>query len=364
LLLLAIYLWKANKVNWQFGWHFIWLGMAYGAKFNVLTVLPLFFLLPYVLGYRKIADGVKSIVAFFTGLIIAIPCLLLVPVKPVFLKTYLDNTFGKAEHYDDTGVSFVTWLKTGWLGAFSGGFWLGLALLIVIVWITLFGIRNYFKQNKLENSFVVILIGLGFLLPVMLLTERLWPHYLWTGHVVLLLGVGMFLQSQVKWEKLKSFLLLTITVGGFWSIVAQGSHLFSLEKQSAELIENSQKAYKYIQTQKDSFVSVQDISVFYPFAYAVKASPYHPFAEKRPSKSQKQEFRWSGFLNPQILKELNADFLITNKKDFEMGRKDSESEKEEIVKKNDSLLKEQLGKTIFSDTTLGSVKVYIIENVD
>jgi hypothetical protein len=364
LLLLAIFLIKAHKVNWQFGWHFVWLGLAYGAKFDVLTVLPLFFILPYILGYRKIADGVKSIIAFFAGLIISIPCLLLAPVKPIFLKTYLGNTFGKTEQYDDTGVAFITWIKTGWLGAFSGGFWIGMTLVAIVICVLINGTKNYLKHKQFEIYFLITLIGLGFLLPVMLFTERLWPHYLWKGHVFLLLGTGIFVQPKLNFKKFNYILMILITVGGCLSIISQGKYLFSLEKQSKTLIENSHLAYSYIKTQKNSFVSVQDISVYYPFNYALKENPYHPFAEKKSYNLENQQYRWSGFISPQILRNFNADFLIVNKRDFENQELNSNSKKDELILINDAQMRNKLGKSIFLDTIFGTIKVYRIKDVN
>jgi hypothetical protein len=361
LLFLAIFIIKAHKVNWQFGWHFVWLGLAYGAKFNVLTVLPLFFILPYLKGYKKIVGLIKSGFAFVVGITIAIPSLILAPIKPIFLKTYLDNTFGKAEHYDDAGVSFATWVKTGWLGAFSGSFWIGLALVVIVVWVVLVGTKNYFEQKQINTFFIFTLIGIGFLLPVMLFTERLWPHYLWTSHIFLLLGAGMFVKSQLKFERVKYALMFLITFGGCWSITAQGKHLFSLEKQSKSLLENSTLAYSYTQTQKDSFIAVQDITVFYPFEKALKANLYHPFEVKKPGKEEKMQYHWSGFINPQILMDFNADFLIVNKSDFENLKINTDSQKEIAIIKNNALMRNELGKSIFLDTAFGTLKVYRIK---
>jgi hypothetical protein len=361
LLLLAIFLIKAHKVNWQFGWHFVWLGLAYGAKFNILTVLPMFFILPYVAGYKKITGLIKSGVAFVMGIIIAIPSLILAPFKPIFLKTYLGNTFGKAEHYDDAGVSFATWVKTGWLGAYSGIFLIGLVLVLIVVWMILIGIKNYVLNKEIEPFFIFTLIGIGFLLPVMLFTERLWPHYLWTGHVFFILGVGLFVQPQIRLKRIKYLLMFLITFGGFWSIIAQGKNLFSLEKQTQKIVENTALAYSYLQTQKDSFVAVQDISVFYPFEKALKANLYHPFVVKKPNKEEKTQYHWSGFINPQILMDFNADFLIVNKSDFENQELNTDSQKEVAIIKNNALIRSELGKSIFLDTAFGTLKVYRIK---
>jgi hypothetical protein len=360
LLFLAIFIIKAHKVNWQFGWHFVWLGLAYGAKVDVLTMLPLFFLLPYILGYRKIGDGVKSIVAFFAGLIISIPCLLLAPVKPIFLKTYLGSTFGKNEQLYDTGVTFITWVKTGWLGAFSGGFWIGMILVAIVIWVLIDGTKNYLKHKQIEIYFIFTLIGLGFLLPVMLFTERLWPHYLWKGHVFILLGVAMFYKEEAKQSMIKMFLLIIVTIGGMQSIRLQGSHLFSLEIQSNQLVSNSKSAHVYLKNKKSDVVVLQDISVFYPFSEMLKINPYHPFATVLPIENNGNKIIWTDFINLQILENHQADYLIVNKYNFEEDSDNLVTEKDKMIAKDKQLIRKELGKTIFLDTTIGQLRIYKI----
>jgi hypothetical protein len=261
-------------------------------------------------------------------------------------------------------VAFITWIKTGWLGAFSGGFWIGMTLVAIVICVLINGTKNYLKHKQFEIYFLITLIGLGFLLPVMLFTERLWPHYLWKGHVFLLLGTGIFVQPKLNFKKFNYILMILITVGGCLSIISQGKYLFSLEKQSKTLIENSHLAYSYIKTQKNSFVSVQDISVYYPFNYALKENPYHPFAEKKSYNLENQQYRWSGFISPQILRNFNADFLIVNKRDFENQELNSNSKKDELILINDAQMRNKLGKSIFLDTIFGTIKVYRIKDVN
>jgi hypothetical protein len=363
LLLLAIFLIKAYKVNWQFGWHFVWLGLAYGAKFNILTVLPLFFILPYLIGYKKLGGFIKSLFAFLAGIIVAIPCLILTPLKPIFLQTYIKRTFGNASHYDDTGVSFMTWIEKGWLGAYSGGLLIGLVLIFVICWICFLGLKNYIKNRKVENSFVLILLGLGLLLPVILFTERLWPHYLWTGHVFLLLGIGVLSNQNIINKYIFTFLYLLMTIGGIISFIKQGKDILFLENKSTELILNSKRAYEFIKTQSDTIVSIQDISVYYPFSEMLKINRYHPFSSKKPVKLEKVKYIWDDLFDYSMIKEQKTGFLLLNRFSFlDMGE-DLSSVKDSILLKNKIELREQFGKTIFLDTTFGSVNVYRIESV-
>lgn len=98
LLCLAWFLNRSKKQEWSFGKHFIFLGLAYGLKFNMLLLLPLFFIVPVLklstLNIKQvILSGLKSLVFFIAGILIAIPCLILTPIKPVFLKAYIHETF-------------------------------------------------------------------------------------------------------------------------------------------------------------------------------------------------------------------------------------------------------------------------------
>lgn len=359
LLLLSIFLWKAHKANWHFGWHFIWLGIAYGAKFNVLAILPLFFILPYIFGYKKIIGLLKSFVAFIVGLIIAIPSLLLVPIKPIFLRTYIDNTFGRAQHYDDTVVSLFDWIKIGWLGAYSGGLWIGFALLILIIWGLINGIKKYWTRQLISSELIILIVGLGFLLPVMLFTERIWPHYLWTGHVFLLLSIAVLL-NHIEFKPIYLVLMTIVVIGGIISVKSQGSHLFSLQKQSKQLIEDSKNAHTYLLKKNNKMICVQDISVFYPFKEMLKINPYHPFASKLPLENNDYKINWTDFINPKNLEMMKADFLITNKTNFDESSHQIFTEKDRLIETDNALMRSEIGKTILLDSVIGHIKIYKI----
>jgi hypothetical protein len=73
------------------------------------------------------------------------------------------------------------------------------------------------------------------------------------------------------------------------------------------------------------------------------------------------QYHWSGFINPQILMDFNADFLIVNKSDFENLKINTDSQKELAIIKNNALMRNELGKSIFLDTAFGTLKVYRIK---
>src|SRR5690606_1627053 len=132
LLVLALFFKKFKNSSWKFGWHFILLGIAYGLKFNVLLILPIIFIVPYLLYYRK--DGIElvkkmlgSAAVFVLGVIIAVPCLILSPIKPIFLTTYLHETFGATEKaYDNPDLGLSRWIFEG-----LGGTYLGISALAI-----------------------------------------------------------------------------------------------------------------------------------------------------------------------------------------------------------------------------------------
>jgi len=365
LFMLALFLVFASKKNWAFGKHFIFLGMAYGLKFNVLTILPLFFLLPFFTGNKSFKSLIFSSLYFIGGLIIAMPGLLLSPVKPIFLKTYLRSTFGNTAHYDDVGASPVAWLEKGWFSIYMGGIIFGAIAAALILWLIIRAIKSYKENRNIDQHTVILLLGLGVLLPVMLFTKRLWPHYLWTGNLFIFLALTMFMQSLALNQKMKmvfTVCMLFVLAGVLKATYQKSEGILSLEKTRSAESEDGKKAHDYLRNKAANFVAIQDISVFYSFDETLEVNRYHPFGSSYPYKIPAQSFYWSDFLNPKILALKKADYLLVYKRDFENKQTFTNSAADKMIAQNDSLLRTELGKTIIPDTVFGKVKVYKIVN--
>ncbi len=367
LLVLALFFYYFKKNEYAFGKYFILIGIAYGIKFNVLTLLPIVFLIPFFNKQINLGPQLKKLVIagfyFLLGLIIAVPCLLLGPVKPIFLKSYFNATFANTSQYDDDAtLGIMDWIEKGWFGAYNGGFLFGTLLCVLVIIILLLGVKKLFKAGKLNNEFILILVGLALLLPVIILTGRLWPHYLWTGYVFLFLGCVVFIQNETLQKSLKSIsliVLLLVLLGSLYGSFVQEKKLVKLEKQALPLTENGRRAYAYLRQQKNNFTAIQDLSVPYPFKEMLSVNRYNPFSGFD-VKAPEQKFIWSGFITPEIIQNNKADFVITYKLNFEDVGINLKTEKDVTLQTNNLLMRNELGKTVINDTTFGPIKIYKI----
>lgn len=368
LLLLSLFFYYFKKNDLAFGKFFIFLGLAYGAKFNLITILPVLFILPLLkknmelgLKIRKIAIAVLY---FLLGLVTAIPCLLLSPVKPVFLKSYYNATFANTNQYDDDAALGVwEWISKGWFGAYNGGLAGGILLLVLVTVILLIGIKTFLKRKEVNDESILIIIGLGLILPVILLTGRLWPHYLWTGYVFLFLGLVVCLEGLLKEGIRKNYriafsaALSAVLILSLYCSFAQGYKLFSLEDRSGKVKEYGQQAYRYLKNKEREFIAVQELSVPYPFEDFLVANPYNPFTSSLDQKAEKK-FIWTSFITPEIVEETKAGYIITNKLNFEETGRTLQTEKDSTIFKNNLSMRNELGKTVFPDTIFGNIRIY------
>jgi hypothetical protein len=365
LMVLAAFLFYAQKSGWNYGRHFILLGIAYGLKFNVLMILPVFFAAPFFSGTFKIKTAAVSVLYFISGIIIAVPSLLLTPLRPVYLVTYLKSTFGNTSHYDDTGVPFVDWLNKGlfhWYGGHSiTGTLVFLMFLFMVVWLAY---RLFFKK-ELNATLIITAMAFCFLMPVMLLTKRLWSHYLWTGSVLMVLAILVFTESAFLKKRAIQYLkygfyvcVIIMTI----SSVPNIRPLFKLEDGAKEIISDSKAAQLYLAKKSEHFVCAQDISVYFPFSDFVSSYRYHPFASGYPYPMQNKVFctTRSGFINPVELRKQEADYLLTYRSDFESEGQDVNSVHNKMVEEYHLQMRSLLNKTILKDTVIGKIRVYRI----
>jgi hypothetical protein len=365
LLMLALFFHYFRKNRYAFGKYFLFLGLAYGIKFNVLTILPFIFIIPFFNSEFTLAKNIKmaftSVLYFVAGLIVAVPCLILSPVKPVFLKSYYNSTFANTEQYDDdASLGAMDWILKGWFGAYNGGVIGGILLIMLIIVVLYFGIKNLFKFGKVNDETLILGTGLFLLIPVILFTGRLWPHYLWTGYIFIFLGLVIFLQHGQAIKGLgvfSSILIVGVLAFSIQCSWAQGKKLFSLEKSSLQLQKDGKDAYQYLKDKKEAFVAIQDLSVPYPFKEMLEVNLYNPFAGFT-TQAVNQQFKWMGFITPDILKENNADFIITHKLDFEEINSAGHTDKDSANSRNNLLIRNEIGRTIFPDTSFGTIKIY------
>lgn len=365
LFFISLFLNYGYKKNWVFGKHFIWLGLAYGAKFNVLMILPLFFTLPIVNDGLKWKNLVSGCIWFLFGVFVAVPALLLTLIYPKFLQTYLNSTFKNTNHYDDVKGSVLDWFHNGIVPFYSGHYILVIIFFSLFLFVLINGIVKYFKSKQIENYFIISLVGFCLLVPVILLTKRIWPHYLWTGFVFFFLCILMFFQNvnftfTVK-RGLSILLLVLSALVVFFSVIKQ-IPLLCLEQKYISVKKNSKAAYRYIEKSNSSFVCLQDISVFFPYSEYLKSGRYHPFSSTYPYSIYKKKYTWNPFINKSTIKNVKANFILTYRRNFEVEVKNINSLKDAMIKKDNEQMCLMLNKSIILDTIIGEIRLYKVVN--
>jgi hypothetical protein len=364
LFFLALFLYYFKKTNWAFGLHFVLLGIAFGLKFNVLLLLPVIFILPFiknnVISIRKnVIKAIKSCGFFLLGLFIAIPCLLLSPLKPIYLQTYIHETFmGTGKSYDKQSLSIFDWLKDGFGGYYLGHWIMGYFFLIFCLIAIILQIRRIRYSKDLSS---VVLLVFGFILTgvIMVTTKRLWPHYLWTGFIFLFLGLVMFSaqQTSLRQRRIYFSLIGVFSVVSFIFFITRDLPMFmQFDKDPvvAKDYQESKIAIAYIKHQYPLSQVATDPSLLYLFVDFVKAKPYHPFNTELAGPGQTR-LLWYGDHPEQMWEDKND--LVVFYKNYPPKKINSFS-----VQSSDKdlfdLFKKETTTDFVKDTTLGNIMIY------
>jgi hypothetical protein len=303
LLFLALFLNRFKKSNWSFGWHFVLIGIAYGLKFNVLLILPLVFLLPLIKSgtlklKNEIIPAFKSIVFTLLGIMIAIPCLILAPVKPIFLNTYLHETFGGTEKgYDNASLTFNDWMTSGLGSSYLGHWSLAYPFYIFLIVLFVMSVRKSFKTEDF-SSLILMAFGIIFSVVIMLKTKRLWPHYLLTSYIFMCVGVVSTLPKML--DKIQTKIIL-----GFIVIFTYSSIFFYCNRELPLFMNFSNRddvklnrkwsnqAFNYININYPESKVGTDGSLLNLFKQFVEVDIYHPFTGSAPeSKDTRYQWYW------------------------------------------------------------------------
>lgn len=377
LLFLAVFLkyWKKNE--WRPGKSFIWLGMAYGAKFSILFALPFIALVslfsplrpatPRATTTKIIPTSIKAMGWFLAGLIIAIPCLILIPVKPIVLDTYIKHTFlGSGQIDDDPSVTWFQWLFDTYGFYYWGYKWMSWLFLAILATVTILIFRYKKDKGKFTEEWPLLLIATAMFFPVIFLTQRLWPHYIWEGHTLFILLFLAVLTNHnlVSLKKLRIALTAVLFAGlAFFSLQFLFVHLkkyYKLNDQYAQNRENWYKVKNHIVSKYPNARVIQDMSVYFPFREFVRINPYHPFAGKHPEEVKTPSFSWALPDHPFSETETSGmDILVL--KDMQPENKTTESPN--ALQKQNNLWKNEMQKSIgnlwLQDTVINGHFVYV-----
>ncbi len=308
--------------NYKFSWYFILLGIAYGIKFNVLLMLPVICLIPFLQDSKfelksYLMPSIKAIVGFVIGLIIAVPCLALSVVRPIFLQTYLHETFGGTEKgYDNANLDVLHWMDSGLGGSYLGVGALAIPFIVFVGFLLFKSIKHEMKTKDFAAS---LLLGMGLLMAfvIMIKTKRLWPHYLWTAYIFMVVGSLISIaQIEAKRQKtvLITYLMIFISSSVFFSLTREMPLFLQLAK-SEEVEKNtkwSKQAIGYIKNKYPNSRVATDGSLLYPFEDFVKVDIYHPFEGKSQDETSTAFYWYSD--KPENMYTENNDVLVFYKR--------------------------------------------------
>jgi hypothetical protein len=358
------------KNNYLPNKYFIWLGLAFAVKINILLILPFVFLIPFYihikLGLQKLVLlKFKMLLWFFVGFFTGIPCLLLTPIQPVFLQTYLHKTiFGTRKTYDDSNLGFIEWLESGLGGHYIGSHFLAYIFILLALTIVIYTIYKYLKSrdSRFFKVFIILSIGLILMLSVMFLTKRLWPHYLWTGFVLIWLSLIYFseLEIQVIFKKILFYFILLFfgfSIFTFFNKVLPEFLKREITNENIKLKSDSKHLYQYLEANEKYKEIGLDGTVYFPYRHFIHESPYHPFATERP-KTATQIFKLHSDHPSKIWD--NSDAVVFYKYHPSLDRCNQTNE--EYLYPNEKELYELFlnkTQTVFQkDTTIGVYQVY------
>jgi fucose 4-O-acetylase-like acetyltransferase len=216
LLFYSLFCWFGVRRGFGFGWHWIFLGLAFGAK---ISAAPLIAIAGLVGLMRTVASNVsakgmavelaKSGITALAGWIIAIP-MLLVPNKE-HISAYLQWTFKATGHgSDDARVNIFSWLSSIFGGEAVRGYfpgWIAISFAIAAVIIIAVSIPNLprlkisIANNQKWAPWIMLLFSTALTLPILLTVKRIWGFYLLPGQflgVVALVGLteGLVIYEQ------------------------------------------------------------------------------------------------------------------------------------------------------------------------
>lgn len=361
LFFLTLFLWFYVRKNAGFGWHFLWLGLAYGVKFNILTAIPVLVLWSVIQHGWPWKSIIRSVLWALAGIVLANPCLLLSPVRPQFLKTYIADTFGNAGHLADVAeVGFGDWFSGVWSNLYNGG-WVFTVICMGMMLTVLIREWLAFRQTgKPGLPLLLLLLGLSLMLPVFITTHRLWPHYIWTGHLFIWLSVCAMLPGA-KFGARQNAMLLIMVAG--MSLTAAGSlkNISSREKSQQELISQSLRARDYVFSHPGKVCVLTEWSVYLSFEDFGRSVVFHPFQGPMPAAGPEKSIIPKTPVSWEEIQQNDAQFLILNKGDFMKSiSRNAENEEEKLNRIAAEKLRGLLGKNILRDTAFGPLIVYKI----
>ncbi len=365
----ALFLYYFKKNEWNYGRHFLWLGMAFGLKITLLIFLPFIFIAPLFSQVKiewktKLKEGIGAFLFFLLGFIVAVPYLLLAFVRPTYIDSFLDaNLRNTSKDYDDSSISLFDWLGEGLAGPYFGQESLGLIFLLLIIFVFCWRAFMMVKEKAFKGEILLSFLGLIFIVFIALKVDRLWPHYMWMGYVLSVLALNE-LHGATKNAFIKKG-LATISTGivlliasEFVSVNYEKYFLVDQQPEIVTRMHDSEQLFRYIEESLDQGLDVAtDGTIHYPYSQFVTADPYHPFAEDLPQDDH-TDYRWFYDNYEEIWDEPNDLVVFGDRHPL----KDNESLRKRFphwdVDKHMASCMQHLATDFVLDTIIGELEVY------
>lgn len=216
MLFIALFLWQEKKHNFELGWHWIFLGMAFGTKISVFFLIIYFGIIAFIrVNYRiftvKYLKMITKTIAFFvlgfafTEVYLVSYTFFKLNLGP--LKNYLRWTFFNTRHpADNSAVNWKTWTSyifNKYTAIPEKLLAITAILIVVLVTISLVRIikKRFYSGNEkvlLYNNFAIIWAGVVLILTVMFCVKRIWPHYVHLGMVLFITGIIASAEANIK----------------------------------------------------------------------------------------------------------------------------------------------------------------------
>ena len=260
ILLIALFF----KFHKKYNWSWLFLGLALGTKVSI-SFSVLFLGLAELYAVIKTKDFKRiwenGLWALF-GLLIALPGLFFAIFFPAFRNGLINIVASTKKPYDDPSITFITWLNK-WMSYFSE--------MPVFVSYALMGIvltASIWFLIKRTNKTTYIIFAFAALLPVMLMTKRLWGHYLFLGTAMLLPLVFEFI-DQLKLKKYVKPIVFTLF---FIQVIYHTNGILKAkgELESEKEIAIKNKTLNMIEEAKKLEISGQigvDLSLYYNYSW-------------------------------------------------------------------------------------------------
>lgn len=260
MLLLGLFFNFYKKYNWSW----LFLGLAMGSKISI-SFSVLFLGLVEVLDVMKTkqfkAIWIKGIWAIL-GLIIALPGLFFAIFYPNFRHGLINIVATTKKPYDDQSITFWTWLHKWMTYFYELPVFISYLLMILILVASIWFI---FKRQK-KTPYVIF--AYAALLPIMILTKRLWGHYLFLGSAMLLPMVFEFIDQQRFKRILKPLIFSLFFIQVFFHSKAVINASKELETKEEIAIKNSTlEKIDYIKSQGMQGQVGVDISLYFSYSW-------------------------------------------------------------------------------------------------